>query len=367
MAVAWWRVRRLPWKKILLTVGSLFLLTVIVTVLAARRECVTMPPVPTVPTDGSGSLLEERYRRAEDNTYLTFPEWYIVYSGDEYAKELKSGRPSGFRYFAAAGQYWCGYGRVHALTKGRYTFNGGYHLMLGVIGVSFTAEEMMKGAYENTVGRVFEWLSFGQISAEDEYAQQVAEDYGTFMHTTPWFEFPFGKKLLGLWQLEPFGDAPLRKVERRVVLTLEYAVKSVYAFLMRAASGSVYGTEDLTVRLVTSAVSSGSGVTVVETLKDGHQVIEIPRYEAFTKTVLSLARQGIGFIEIAGNDEILVTAMVPKGELVDLPEAVPVLAMRVLIDTDRMRMGWRVPVANLTAVINALDGQGIEIEHLYDY
>jgi hypothetical protein len=53
------------------------------------------------------------------------------------------------------GQYWKTYCAAYRETKGRYPPNGGYHLMLTVIGVSFTAEDLMIGAYEHTIG----WLS----------------------------------------------------------------------------------------------------------------------------------------------------------------------------------------------------------------
>src|SRR5829696_8112744 len=38
------------------------------------------------------------YARLEDQTYLTLPEWYIVYSADEYAAFLANDRPSQFPY-----------------------------------------------------------------------------------------------------------------------------------------------------------------------------------------------------------------------------------------------------------------------------
>ena len=37
----------------------------------------------------------------------------------------------------------------------------------------------------------------------------------------------------------------LRKVERRLALTAEYAIKAVYGFVIRKASGAAYAGEDL--------------------------------------------------------------------------------------------------------------------------
>ena len=36
------------------------------------------------------------YRRAEEQTYLTFPEWYIVYSAEEYAAFIQEKPRAGF-------------------------------------------------------------------------------------------------------------------------------------------------------------------------------------------------------------------------------------------------------------------------------
>ena len=49
------------------------------------------------------------YYRPESKTYLTLPEWYIVYSTDEYAAFLQENRSGEFPYFKAVGQYWQSY------------------------------------------------------------------------------------------------------------------------------------------------------------------------------------------------------------------------------------------------------------------
>src|ERR1051326_385793 len=99
------------------------------------------------------------YARTEDSTYLTYPEWYIVWSYQEKADFQQKHLPSGFPYFAAIQQYWSGYCCVYGLTRGRYPFNFGDHVMLAVIGTSFSMEYLVKGAYEKSIGKLTEWLS----------------------------------------------------------------------------------------------------------------------------------------------------------------------------------------------------------------
>ncbi len=45
------------------------------------------------------------YQRAEAFTFLTVPEWYIVYSTDEYAEFIRRQPPSAFPYLGAIAQY----------------------------------------------------------------------------------------------------------------------------------------------------------------------------------------------------------------------------------------------------------------------
>ena len=92
------------------------------------------------------------YTRAEAFTYLTLPEWFIVYSTDEYAAFIATRRPSTFPYLGSVRQYWGFYSSACAETKRKHPFETGYHVMLGVIGASFTIESSIRFVYEHTVG-----------------------------------------------------------------------------------------------------------------------------------------------------------------------------------------------------------------------
>src|SRR3954447_16595456 len=152
------------------------------------------------------------YHRDSEQSYLTFPEWYIVYSAEEYAAFIHNNPPSNFPYFRAIGQYWSSYADTCAVTRGHYPFNSTYHMTLYVIGISFTGEYIAKGLYENTVGRVTEALSSNEKSEEDIFAYKVATEYGKFLHTIPWFDFPFGHRLRELWATTSgWGPNPIRK------------------------------------------------------------------------------------------------------------------------------------------------------------
>src|SRR5580698_6382436 len=187
------------------------------------------------------------YSRPEVDTFYTYPEWYIVWSYQSKADFQRGHLPSGYSYFGDIGQFWQAYCCVYAATRGRYSFPAGDHIMLAVIGSSFSVEYALKGLYEETVGRLSEWTSHHQSVAEDDYAAEVAENYATFVHIRPFYEFSFAHALRGLWGNTPFRTTHLvRTLERRAWLTLDYSVEAVYCELIELATHATYGFEDTT-------------------------------------------------------------------------------------------------------------------------
>ncbi|PMV10443.1 dehydrogenase, partial [Pseudomonas sp. GW704-F2] len=62
---------------------------------------------------------------------------------------------------ASVRQFWARAGRMRAATRGDYPRNWGYDVMVLTIGASFTAQYALKAAYEDTLGRLTERVSFG--------------------------------------------------------------------------------------------------------------------------------------------------------------------------------------------------------------
>ena len=94
---------------------------------------------------------------------------------------LKDHVPSGYPYFGSIAQFWGYYRDIWKITRSKYSFNLGYHVMVMVIGSSFSVEYGIKGLYENTVGRVSEWFAGGALTPEDHIAANVAQSYDDFI------------------------------------------------------------------------------------------------------------------------------------------------------------------------------------------
>ena len=100
----------------------------------------------------------EQHRRTPDQTFLTYPEWFLVFSPDEFATFTATHPAHQFPFFGHLRQFWQAYGSVNKYIFKRYPFNFGYHVMVLVIGGSTTVEYTLRACYENTMGRL-SWIT----------------------------------------------------------------------------------------------------------------------------------------------------------------------------------------------------------------
>lgn len=307
-------------------------------------------------------LVEAAWQRPESRTLLTYPEWHIVHAYEDYARVIATGDPHDFGYLRAIAGFWrtaCPLKR-EAMRMGPVTLDT--KLAIYTIGASFTAELLAKAAYEETLGRVVTWLRGPERAPLDDLSARQAADYAAFLTQTPWYRWNFSADAAALG-----ADATddLRDRERAVALGLEYRAKAVYAGLIAGAVVGV-GKDELRLRSVVTGLPQQDladipGVTVLGPVSPGGVLIETDRYRAFTDLARHLAEAGADVVEIAGNDEILFTALSPSptedGALLSLP---------------RQGFGdWRhlflVPVPDLLERLRALDGSVLTLEHIHDY
>jgi hypothetical protein len=309
----------------------------------------------------------------EEGTFLTFPEWYIVFSAQEYAEFLKTGRPSQFSYLDSIKTYWEAYYKVTKATIDRgYPFNWGGHLMLGVIGVSYTGEYLIKAAYENTIGATSEKSANYQNTFEDLYAQKVAYEYGQFLTHTPWYDFPFQQKLKELWTQTPaLSEFPYRSIERKIALTIEYEFKALYGAGMHYATNLVYAPANPVVLVKTSGIPQNildkeADIKVVEGSGSAQLTVSIPRYNKFSQIAPRLLSENVQFLDISGNQTILITAVGGKDQEI-ATSAENLFETPVYSDTSKKRVALVVPVKDLNSIFQKLESGGFKVEHLFDY
>jgi FAD/FMN-containing dehydrogenase len=316
------------------------------------------------------------YRREESQSYMSHPEWYIVYSADELGEYTRTRLPTDFPYAASIGQFWRNWSEVSTAMERDHRANSEYLVMLGVIGTSFSVEMALKGIYETTIGRLSGWTSGGRLTDEDRFAHRVAADYGHFLHTIPWYRYPYGQRLRELWTEVPMtGPGVIRKWERRLVLTLEFGVKAAYARLIAFATGAAYGAEDLRMGIVvygdTASLAPGdSNVISRRPLGANHSLLVAQRYDAFRDLVVAAARRGEStpLVEIAGNDDIVVSGLAPRGWRYRGSDAEYLYALPLPTDPRTVRPVLKVRTHHLLRFLREVEREGmLRLDHVYDY
>ena len=305
----------------------------------------------------SDPIAPPEHRRGEEQTYLTFPEWFLVFSPAEYAQFVQHEQPSAFPFWGHIGQFWESYRAVHGATveKG-YPFNGGYHVMIMVIGTSTTVEYAIRSAYETLVGRLAELTVSGR-TAEDDFGAKVAQDYVDFIRERPWYEFDFWSRITGLWSdVSWSGPGFIRKLERRYALTSEYLVKAGYGWLIGKGTQAGYERP----LFVTAVVTNES---------QGKQLHLLPRYEPFTSAATQLARGGADFVEVAGNPaeaDVLISVLASQQWNAPMNSRV-LFTQDVITQPDTRRFAIVVSVGELARTLRTLEQSEARIEHLFDY
>jgi FAD/FMN-containing dehydrogenase len=318
------------------------------------------------------------YQREESAALLTHPEWDLVYTSDAYAAWLAAGRkPSAFPYTATVGTFWRSYWATYRDARRRFDVPLGLHVMLGVIGTSTALEYGLKAAYENTIGRLSELAMPAGGTAEDRYAARVATDYGTLIHDRGWYEFCFSCALGDLWRDVPLGGPGLpRKIERRFVLSAEYAIKAVYATLIGLGTSAGYDPDrkerDLLVAGWSDSLAGEPALRAVRVrarLDRGYSLVTVPRYDAYGAALLALGRHAsaVRLAEASGCEVITLVGTVPAGWAAPA-QSTPVLAYADPVAPARTRVLLRTPVRDVLDVLASMQGQpGVHVEHVYDY
>lgn len=304
-------------------------------------------------------ILPPEHRRPESAALLTYPEWHIVHAYEDYAEVIRTGDPQDFGYLSSIRGFWSSFCSLSRTAEAHGGADRDYQTMVDVIGVSFTAELLLKAAYEETLGRVATWVRGGGRSPLDDLSARQAADYATFLRQVPWYRWDFRGAAA---ELDRSGTEAFRDRERGLALGLEYRAKAAYARAIAAAVAAA-GADELSLRSIVADLSVGElgqveGVTVIAERRQGIE-IETARYAAFTEIARRLAAEGADFVEIAGNDDILVTTLAPA------PTGHPtVLAALHRQGNPGVRELRLVKVTDLAELLRE---EGAGVEHVHDY
>ena len=361
-------------RRILALIAILIALAVLVPLAAIEGGCRPAAGVSALSAPGQAlpAIDEAGYRRKENNTFFTFPEWYIVYSFEDFGRFLDRGSESGFGYLSHIFGFWSSFCTINRAVPASGESLFGVKSMIYVIGVSYSAEYAIKGLYENTIGRVTEWIRGPTRTPQDDYARGVLQDYAAFLYAIPWYKYPFRDKLNGLMAISAPTPSHIRTWERDFALGAEYFVKIGYAWLIQKALDASSDDEPRDIMFVVAtlppdALAKEPRIKPLRALTPQWQLVQAPRYKDLTEILQSLLDQGYGFAEIAGNHDILITVIAPKTANLDVKGTTELFSLDLDAKPGFRRAGLRARVDRLVDINRDLKARGTSIEHFYDY
>jgi FAD/FMN-containing dehydrogenase len=313
------------------------------------------------------------YKRGEEQTFLTIPEWYLVFNPLEYAQFLESGQnPNDFPFMASINEYWSLYDRVTTITHNLYPDNSEYMTMLQVIGISTTIEYIYKSAYENSIGRFTRWSTNYKDTPEDKIIQQAQRAYSTLIYDQAWYEFDFAYWINQIWSTTDFfGNNFIRKLERKLFFTLEFGFKTFYAKLIEFGAKTAYEQTDnliyMTSRIPEDLVDTLPQSVNIIAEDNGFTLISIPKWGEFSRVVPLLAESGVEFIDISGNSRITLSIIAPQDAPVNFTYANTLFNSNVVSNTEQKRILVVTQVENLRETILQINNLDYKIEHIFDY
>jgi hypothetical protein len=308
-------------------------------------------------------------QRPSANSYMTYPEWHIVYAYEGLAETLDRGDEYQFGYLHSVIGFWRAECRILQAADQHGGADFATRSTSYVIGPSFGLELFFKALYEKTLGAGFAILRGHEKAPQDIAAREMAHDYATFLNQAPWYEYDFQKAIIALWDAPV--TQPIRGWERRLALTGEWKAKILYAQGIKSLVGATTGDADLTIFSVIQGLTKQQlmeiqGVSVKQELGPG-LLIETPRYAAFNAILIEIAKRGGEIIEIAGNDNIMITTLHGRGANGRYGENAKVLATLERQGFGEERDLVEVKLAGLSGLIRQLPSGEARLEHIYDY
>lgn len=345
------------WLRRIVVLVILFGIALAVPVLWVEFACKGTPLA-----DDYTPVLPEEARRIEGRTYSGYPATYVTNAYADYADTLNGGDPHDYAFFGAIKGYWSSLCTLKKTAEAHGGMDADIKKAAYIDGVGLTADMATKAAYEETIGRIMTLIRGEAPAPLDLVEAQQAERFSATLRNRSWDARQYGEDASALWAAKT--NAP-RDWERAIALNGELRVKGFVASLVAPMLGDDPVMPDTTHVIVTDmpaeTLGAVPGVQVVGPRGQGTE-IAVSHGAAFTPAMLAIARQGGTFVEIAGNDDILLTISTPSSSSAGLT---PLLSFEKPDGSYRHLLETK--VWGLSNRLRELEGRGVGIDEIHDY
>ncbi len=230
----------------------------------------------------------------------------------------------------------------------------------------------------------------------------IAQKFGKFLETTPYYSFPYWRTIFLFWNLwykeakiirqksgickAYFSEYTIGSIVQGGTVTMLFSLMSILSFVPRLIYTSDNNLAATKVGLMVihdndfnddDFMDMDNRIEVLKKEKYDQtrilSLIRIPRYLDFTKIVIDLAHRGIDFHEICGQKEIQVKINVCKRNFDMINQFSNYSGCKVLfkyriLDQDLYdEVALSVKISSLSRFINFCADNFIAITHIYDY
>jgi hypothetical protein len=257
-------------------------------------------------TPGGGARIADAAPPVAASLPGGFARLHVQSAREDYARVLAAGDPHDYDVIPAVAGFWRTLCPLARKASAAGTFDGAARREVYTLGARFTAGTLLRGAYEETAGRLMAMLRGPGRSALDDLAAAQAAQRAAFLRDLPWHQYGYAEDAAAL--LHAAGGTP-RDWERAIALGIGYRAEAALAWAVRRALPGD-GIEPLTLRMVVSGAAPQDlagigGVTVIGPAPAGIE-IELPRLHGLAEALSALAAAGADFTGIGGSDEVLI-------------------------------------------------------------
>ncbi|MFZ4099366.1 MAG: class I SAM-dependent methyltransferase [Chlamydiia bacterium] len=272
--------------------------------------------------------MERQYKRSPEQTYLTRPEWHNVDMAGELAEFSVRESWTQFPFLRHMVQQWSEFGKAWKSAQARHGFMATLTSEHTTMNLFISIMTTMQCLYLATIALIVRTLSgfSHRRSHMDGMIADMNQDYAQFIHHTPFYHYPVWNRIGTLWAelfKSPMTPFILKDFVATLAITLEMGLRGALSLPIQGQySGDAKEPE--TVQVLVRRGSRrpryfrelGIEPKAVRHWRFGggrtqkhYDVIQIPRYDNFTKILPKLASmRGVEILEVCGHDHIQVKA-----------------------------------------------------------
>lgn len=264
---------------------------------------------------------QKGYERALLQTYFTAAEWRNVEMSEELGKFLGKGNAFyRFPFFKQIVTFWSVFRHSYQAAKRHHSHRelwfSEYMVMNIFIGISTTLGFAALGALSLLL---YPFMRAKNDTMFQKHVAEMVDDYAKFIHTIPFYNYPYLKKFNPMWQA--FKNSPDRSLADYVsffTATIEILARSALSAPVAWWYNQPQNQAAERIHLLVKTQDSDKlknidpAIEMIEepqvnnqSLKKYHYAhITVPRYEAFATAVNQLIESDIKIQKIAGQDRI---------------------------------------------------------------